>query len=165
MKSLAFLTGMILCCVCTAWSQAERSVFSPAGDQDQVQQLLIQWTLGEWQVAAHEARGNLFTEGFHQSFLQVDREYNPALFSDLEIKVAPNPVHQFLTVNARAGESYPLHLDLYDLSGKHLLMQLKMDSNGSSLIDVSHLAASTYILTVRNERGEPEQNFKVLKAR
>ena len=163
-KKLTLSVAALLFVISFALGQAgDRSVIAPAGSQDIINNISIDWTLGEWQITSNESRDVLYTQGFHQPQLNISVIREVKGISELVLDVFPNPVIQTLVLMARAESDYSLSISLHDLSGKLMLDEMKMNSNGIQIVDVSSILSGMYIITVHDETGEYSQSYKVTK--
>jgi hypothetical protein len=118
----------------------------------------VSWTIGEPVIATVSNSNNTVTQGFQQSKLTVTA-INEIQFSDVEIKVYPNPTSDYVTVHFSKILENPGYL-LFDLSGK-LLVQKNIESTDMN-IDMNRYSGGSYILKLRNNR-QPLQSFKIIK--
>ncbi|MBI5915917.1 MAG: T9SS type A sorting domain-containing protein [Bacteroidetes bacterium] len=117
----------------------------------------LDWTLGE-PVVETFANQAVLTQGFHQAFDLATPVLEQPL-SDILLKVYPNPASNRLTIEAEAAA--PLRAQLFDLFGRLLLtVQLQ---NRTEQLDVSHLPAGTFLLSILEERPDRYREVQVFK--
>ena len=76
-----------------------------------------------------------------------------------QVTIFPNPAEQTLFVDLADLTSGPTILEVFDLNGRQLTRQTLRAANGRRQIDLSELAAGTYLLRVTNDGKSLTQRF------
>lgn len=79
------------------------------------------------------------------------------------LRLHPNPVSDYVTVSWQQSTSRPTQISILDLAGREMLREERLIQGGkaSEEIDLSSLAAGTYVVQVRS--GELVQSVKLIK--
>jgi Secretion system C-terminal sorting domain len=139
-----------IACIFTSSAQAQQ-VISASGSDYSNGSAQISYTLGETVTFTGISSGNALTQGFQQPALKVT---GIETISAPDIKVYPNPAFSILNIELATTGSYQLH----DLNGKLVREGLLSDK---SAIDMSEVAAATYVLTVAE--GKNTNQYKIIK--
>jgi len=121
------------------------------------------WTIGEVAVSTITGNGSMITEGFHQPSLHVEPLDANIASPNIGISVYPNPFSDVLLV--KLNETFTDgRAILYDLSGREVFKTSLDNESMESRLDLSKLAAATYILSVNIEDTQISSSFRVIKA-
>lgn len=118
-------------------------------------------------IVIHDAGiANVYHQNFVKIFDAAETIYgidNPQGFSDGDVLVFPNPVHDILYINLRAERVSSYTLSLLDLSGRVLqsMKSLAFPGQNQAKIDVSGLSQGIYIVRVSAEAGNYSQKIVV----
>ena len=125
------------------------TVISPAGDINHIEDISLEWTVGELAVSTFDAKDQMITEGFHQPMLTVERIVLPdANEDDLVIRIAPNPVKYSLQIEIADPHERILEFQLIDVQGR-LVEHMKMSAYTQNIeFDMSQYASGFYVLRV-----------------
>jgi len=126
------------------------SVISPAGGFDQTDDISLEWTIGELAVATYDADGRMYTEGFHQPMLTVERILLPEIEKNdnLVVTIAPNPVKYTLSIEIIDPLNRVLELEIIDAQGR-LVEHARMDTQIQNLeFDMLQYASGFYVLRI-----------------
>jgi hypothetical protein len=141
------------------------SVISPAGDISKGSNMILEWTVGEAMVETGTTSSQMYTQGFHQPVLKVQKldDLN-AVAGGNTFKVFPNPTTAVINVQLEKASQTPLLVSLLDASGK-LLLNNTFPANSLSLkINVQRLIGGVYILRITDPAGTLQGNYKIIKA-
>lgn len=166
LKSGVILFSISICISTVVMAQENfRSVISASGGVDKSANIVLEWTLGEVATKTLTDVNSLYTQGFHQPLLSVEKiKLKPQLKSALKnISIFPNPASDILNIQFGFSSDVPLFVILYDINGQELLE--KESPPGSTLIqlNLSKYAHGTYLLKIRNSSGSDYSNYKIIK--
>jgi len=82
-----------------AFFVSSQEVVSSAGETQTIPGIEISWTIGEPVIETVSSGSSVLTQGFHQTKLTVTT-IDELLFSDLELKVYPNPTSEFVIISS-----------------------------------------------------------------
>ncbi len=151
-----FLVASVLSAnICTA-----QTVISSAGAIDKTNTITIEWTLGETSVES--AVSGLIYEGYHQPVLKVTPSEKDPSDSEDRFVIAPNPVSSFLNFKSFSVENADIKILLTDLTGKFISLT-NATTNDSKNIEMSQLKSGTYLLMVKDSKGNVIKTFNVIK--
>jgi Secretion system C-terminal sorting domain len=161
------LALLITCFAVSANAQSlSPTVISPAGEVDQIDNISLEWTIGELAISTYQFDGQMLTEGFHQPLLSIERIAPPKDGADdnLEVIIAPNPVKHVLRVEVIDSQERILEFQLFDVRGA-LVERIKMDAYTQNFeIDMSGYTSGFYVLrVVGSESHTLLDAFKVAK--
>jgi hypothetical protein len=72
-----------------------------------------------------------------------------------DVSITPNPFHQSIALKLSTSEPLQLDLSLTDLQGRKLLTdRLKVNGTATKTLQLPDLPAGTYLLSLRNGKGE-----------
>lgn len=146
--------------------QLSPSVVASGGDVSRSATISLEWTLGEFAVESVSSDRSLYTQGFHQPYLQVKEIHTATAateMTDYKITIAPNPVQSVLNVNLQQFLSERLSLSLVDLYGRRVMTKIVEGKSTSSLVDMSGMISGIYLLEIRNATGQLIKVFRVVK--
>lgn len=150
-KSILITLCLLTVAIFTHAQQLSPSVIAADGGIASNGEILIEWTLGEPFVQTLIAPGSLFTEGFHQPTLRVDKINQPdeeknlnARLSGIQIEISPNPVASTLTIQAKAEAGTELFLRVTDLTGREI-SKSKLNTPSKESYDMSEFLSGMYI--------------------
>ncbi|MCY7352732.1 MAG: T9SS type A sorting domain-containing protein [Cytophagaceae bacterium] len=136
-------------------------VLAPAGGSARTATMTLDWTMGEIATQTATVKTNIYTQGFHQPRLQVEKLAPAESF--YRVSAVPNPVTSILTVRVESGQEGDLHLDLLDLNGRTVFTKSTYAADVSVEMNLADLPAGLYLLQVRNATGRIAKTHKVLK--
>lgn len=146
------------------------SIIAPAGDQNWSPDLMLDWTVGEVAIESLHAGDRLFTEGFHQSDLQVVRilpepVVQPESISGepVGVQVYPNPVSHFLTIQIHNARQQQYQVSVFDLNGRQLMARNMYPYSGSAEIDFSAFVQGMYLLRIINTDTGQQSSYRIAK--
>ncbi len=125
----------------------------------------ISFTCGEVAVRTAEARSitvvdvtQYFTEGVQQAFYSKELSVDRPLTIDLSIY--PNPTNSGVVMECEGGDA-TLHYELYNMKGQQVLSGRY--EGGQLRIDMSKLAAGSYLMRVTNAEKTQYGTYKIIK--
>ena len=139
---------------------AQESVTSAGGDASSNDGSVC-YSVGQvFYTTQSNATGTIIT-GVQQAFeifeiTGLDRN----LTLDLELSVYPNPTAEMVTLSISEYKDMDLSYQLFDIQGKLLKDQELSDSR--TIIDMTELIASSYILKIMNQ-NQASKTFKIIK--
>lgn len=81
--------------------------------------------------------------------------------SDNNIMVYPNPVENILTIDLEKESNQNISVELFDVSGK--MVFFKSYSTSKVIVDLNDFIAGTYILKIKDKKGDILHSEKVVK--
>lgn len=161
------VVAIVFCLMSTfVFSQKlESSIIASQGGYDSTSFISLEWTLGENVVETVTHKNNIFSQGFHQSFIRktikiVKRE----MFEyPLDITVYPNPVAASFTVYLSATFDSVLNADLYDITGKMVKHSVINKMENTLVYEVGGMPSGIYLLRVSNASGLLLKVQKIIK--
>ena len=155
MKVIIFLTFFIIG-MNNVFSQ---EVVATSGETNTNSTNHVSWTIGEIAIETVESASNSLTQGFHQTQLIVTA-LDELTTLDIEIKVYPNPTHDFITIHFSKLIDQPSY-SLFDLNGK--LIEQRDITSTDAKINITSFAEGSYILKLNSDHRLLLQSFKVIK--
>jgi hypothetical protein len=156
---LAMLTAMPL----LGLSQSiTPQVVSSAGGEFFSDEAGLTWTLGESVSTTLLSDEHMITQGFHQTWLTVTAIIDRSAPAALQVSVYPNPTAHMLHIRMN-GDHAEMDMVLSDLNGKELIRQRIQMVGGTSSIDLTGLAMSTYLLNVSTIDAKHQKTFRIVK--
>lgn len=157
---MLFIGGSLTC-----FSQEKSpSVISSAGDVSKGGGLILEWTLGEPAVETLSTSTALYTQGFHQPVLQVQKINKSQDMAALDnILVYPNPATSVINLQLEKPTSSELVISLIDAGGKLVLSNRLPTNSGFLKLNVSTLPGGPYILRIRDVKGTAQSDYKIIK--
>ena len=138
-----------------------RQLIGSAGGSGRFGDVQLSWSFGEVAVGHLKAANGTgrMTEGFQQpSLMPLIEGADPTL-----VQVAPNPVRDILNIYIPGDSREEWAVTLADVKGRILLRSTGL-SAGNSAIDLSHLSAGTYFLSISEAAtGHNLQTLRVVK--
>lgn len=145
-------------------------VLSSNGGSSLSSSVQMDWTIGEIAIETLHSSNGIYTEGFHQPILTVQKD-NYSLQEEAsgqgkrfdDIIVTPNPVSTSLNVHFTAG--YEVHLSFQLLSSEGTLAKQGegYPIDGDMQIELTGLPAGLYILRLHDEVGTIFPVFRISK--
>lgn len=144
--------------------ELSHSVIAAQGDFDQIENMTLEWTLGESFIETAVTTNRIYTQGFHQPFLTATRLDTESLESNpSDIVLFPNPVESLLYVYLKSSQSTTLHISIYDVSGKLIKQQTILETDHKSTLDVSELSSGVYLMKFSNAEGTLIETHRIVK--
>ena len=143
-------------------------VIVPQGDNNELNGMSLEWTLGEVVVhTAPHAKG-LITQGSQQPTLQVS-EINVRVESTangslpIDFQVYPNPVNTVLYVQHNTTLSQSTTLKLFNATGEQLLQLEGQADTEVQELDMELLPKGAYFLLIETQAGQYLKAYQITK--
>ncbi len=121
----------------------------------------ISWTLGDFQTTTYVKDQIVLTQGFLQSQIKVTDVFNIDNSADVELKVFPNPVTNYLYIKLISNENKKLSWQLINQSGK--IIRNDDIYNKQAEIDLGTYKAGIYYLKTFSKDGSFVKIFKIIR--
>lgn len=141
------------------------SVIASAGGISKTANLILEWTVGEPAVETLSSSSSLYTQGFHQPVLEVQKLSTGRELASLKNKllVYPNPATSVINIQLDKPAESPLLVSVLDMNGKVLATNNFPVSSTLLRINVSRLAQGAYLLRITDTRGTIQDDYKIIK--
>jgi hypothetical protein len=141
------------------------NIISTQGGVDQTGSIVLEWTLGENFIETVDYSNMIFTQGFHQPFLNYGNGLNQSSIplSEIDIKIGPNPVFSYLNILMDAKNNFELDIRLYDIYGKFIKQQTTFTDYHETSFNLIDLQAGIYLLEISDMEGLIVESVKILK--
>jgi len=143
------------------------TVFASAGGTNTVKEVTLDWTLGEIAVETYSSSQQLFTQGFHQPLVIIQRPASivSSLLSGYKVSIFPNPVSSVINVQIASPVDGKINITLREMNGRAVYSQPAMSGNNTVKIDISSYTTGVYLLTLINSSGSVIGSYKIIKAK
>ncbi len=143
-----------------------QSVISAGGDISKSSTLVLEWTVGETAIETVSSSSSLYTQGFHQPSLEVQRTgaANGSLIMKNIVHVFPNPTTSVLNIQLDKIPEVPLLVTVVDANGRVLINNNFPPKSNVLKINVSRFPQGTYFLRITDIKGSTRGEYKVIKA-
>lgn len=141
----------------------EPELISPAGGTIQLDEIRMDWTLGDLAVETLTTPGGLLTEGFLQPQLKVERVTSVAVVSGYQVTLSPNPTLRSIFLEAESEQQEDLRIELVDPSGRPLGNWRWAAPFDRYEVDMSALPTATYFVRLFQADGRLVDTWKVIK--
>ncbi len=121
----------------------------------------ISWTLGDFQTTTYVKDQIVLTQGFLQSQIKVTDVFNIDNSANVELKVFPNPVINYLYINIISNENKKISWQLINQNGK--IIRNDDIYNKHSEIDFGSYKAGIYYLKTYSKDGSFVKIFKIIR--
>ncbi len=144
----------------------ERSptVVAPGGGIAKGSSMSLEWTLGEVAIETVSTSKVLYTQGFHQPVLLIEKA-GPAenLILKNKMSIFPNPASSVVNVLLHFIPKTPLAVTLLDAHGK-ILQVAQIPAKGTQLqLKVGGYAQGAYYLRIQSKDGSIHSNYNIIK--
>lgn len=142
-------------------------VIGSGGETTVTEKVNLQWTLGEIQVSSIRTQKGLYTEGFHQPYIQVFEvpQIATPVNQHLEIKVFPNPASTELILAFDQKMTGDYEFTLFNSAGK-VADHGRLDIGLQTTLDVSRQIPGTYWLQIIHTdtitQAKQTSNFQII---
>lgn len=140
-------------------------VIAAAGEISKSSTIVLEWTVGETAIETVSSSSSLYTQGFHQPSIDVQRigSSDGALVMKNIVRVFPNPTTSVLNIQLDKVPEVPLLVTLVDANGRVLINNNFPPKSNVLKINVSRFAQGTYFLRITDIKGSTRGEFKVIK--
>jgi|SRR6185436_7320123 len=153
----------------------EKNVIASAGKTLIAGNIQLDYTVGETFVQTFTTANNSLTQGFHQPALTITRfadpedttnilpaeRLNEKLISGIDLTVYPNPAVDFINIRLNHAIDESLAITITNMQGQ--LVKQEIMQQQTMQIDFSDLVAGTYLVMVKNAKGDLNNTYKVVK--
>jgi len=161
-----YLLPLFIVCALSSFSQGKTpSVIAAAGGTAKGANIILEWTVGEPIVETVSNTTSMYTQGFHQPVLQVQKWTNPknASAAANTILVYPNPTTAIINIQLQKTYEQTLEVSLLDLNGKLVYRNNIPAAATAQQINVSRLSQGAYMLHIRDKKGTVQEEFRIIK--
>jgi len=145
--------------------EKNQSVIAAAGDVSKSGTIILEWTVGESAVETITSSNSIFTQGFHQPMLQVQKISTDKLAASKNaFKVYPNPATAVINIEPQKVSDVALLISLIDINGKVIMNNNLPAKSAAVKLNVSNLSQGTYLLRISNAAGVLQGEYKIIKA-
>lgn len=136
------------------------SVISSSGETSIINELVVNWTIGEVVTGTVELNGRFkVNQGLHQSTLIITALEEDFLMN--QVRIFPNPTADYITISIDQNEIK--YINLFDLQGNLLEEQQYESTNQPHKIDLTQYKEGVYILTINTDQNTLQGKFKIVK--
>lgn len=121
----------------------------------------ISWTLGDFQTTTYMKDQIVLTQGFLQTEIKVTDVFSINNSLDIELKVFPNPVTNYLFIKLISDDNKKISWQLINQNGK--IMRYDDLYNKETEIDFSQYEDGIYYLKTFSKDGSFLKIFKVIR--
>lgn len=162
MKLLAFITFILFFNLSLKGQTIIRDVQSSAGISNTSGTIILSSTIGEPMDITLTDGNEWLIQGFEQPLYDTSVATFTIENKSIKISIYPNPTSGPLQINLDSQlDNLRLSLDIFNIAGQSMMYETML--NQFHTIDMSHLPAATYLLRIRNPKGEIIQTFKIQK--
>jgi len=143
-----------------------QSVISSAGDVSKGGGIILEWTVGEPAIETVSTSSALYTQGFHQPVLHVQKLTTGKEVASLQNKILvhPNPATSVINVQLDKPFGSELILSLIDAEGKQVSNN-RLPAHSSLLkLNICRLSSGVYILRITDAKGSAQNDYKIIKS-
>jgi hypothetical protein len=161
--SIVLLLGTSLSAI---GQQKSPSVIAAAGDRSKAGNIVLEWTVGEMAIETIATRSGMYTQGFHQPVLQIEKQNHRdnIVQTNHSILVYPNPTTAIINIQLNKASETPLVVSFMDVTGKLLLTNTIPANSRLEKINVSRYTQGTYVLRITDATGTLQGEYKIIKA-
>ncbi len=138
------------------------SIVSAQGGFDKTENISLEWTLGESFIETVNHQNEIYTQGFHQPFLNNRLELQDQSF-DFDILISPNPVYSHINISVITSVNSQLIISLYDIYGRYIKQISAFTTDSLIDMNVDGLSSGAYILKISDIEGSINQTHKIIK--
>ena len=144
--------------------ELSRNIFASQGDSALIEDWTLDWTLGESFVETVTTSDAMYTQGFQQPILTIERiDLESISKQSLDLVIYPNPVEAILHVHFRSEHNKKLHMSMYDVTGQLIQHSTTSETEDHTTVDVSNLSTGVYLLKFSNTDGSLLETHRVIK--
>jgi len=163
MRKQAVLLAIFSIVINSLFSQTLfNSKISNQGGVSSSEGLIIEWTLGENLTETVWVSNEIYTQGFHQTYIKSSK-LDESLPSFDQIRIFPNPVYSTLTIKLQKKDMLPYSFEIFDTSGRKINSLNISESSSETSINFLELSSGVYFLRISMSSGELVKTFRVIK--
>ena len=142
-----------------------QSVIAASGQTAEVNGYSLSYTLGEIAIQSFELSNGMFTEGFHQPNLIVQKMAVERSDDNQQsaVRVYPNPTPDILVIEFDSEIESTSHLTLSTLNERVLEVRELEAIQNKYQWNLSAYPTGTYVLTIQNEGAQILSTFRIMK--
>jgi hypothetical protein len=142
------------------------TVIPSAGGSDKINEITLDWTLGELAIETIAKPNGLLTEGFLQPIRirNIKWPHPPLLATGYTIRVFPNPVASMLNVNINSSVDKKVSLKLLDNNGNTIYLTSTYSKGSTVSINLRNVASGVYHLVIQDSSGAVISTYEIVKA-
>lgn len=164
MKKSKLLVIVLFAIAANSFSQnLSQAIVSTQGSFDKTESMTLEWTLGETYVETVSQHNTIFTQGFHQTFLNKSLNIHPTLANPFEIVVFPNPTNSLVNILINADYVGALNINVYDVKGLHVKEMKTLLFDSKITLNIADLPSGVYIIQFSNVDGIIANTKKIIK--
>ncbi|MFH6769594.1 T9SS type A sorting domain-containing protein [Gaetbulibacter aquiaggeris] len=166
MKKAVFFTIIFFIVSLFTFSQnLSREVIASQGDYNKIDNMSLEWTLGDAFIETVVANNGFLTQGFQQpSHIKTAILSSESLLErPFNILLYPNPVNALLHIYIKPIDRVTLNISLYDISGQLLKKAKTIETDKNLTLDVSDLSSGIYLIKFSNVEGSLIETHRIIK--
>ena len=122
--------------------------------------MILEWTLGETVIETITNTNTMYSQGFHQPIIEVERYL---ILKDDDLQIFPNPVNVYLNIKMLSDIDSHLDFNIYDSYGRSIKQTLDgILIDNTVKLDVNDLPSGIYVLRISNAEGDLK-SYKFIK--
>lgn len=119
------------------------SLISSNGNAKRINNITIDWSIGETLTSTTSENSIILIEGFHQPYIIRPQTSKPE-FNNFPFVLYPNPTRTVLQINRKAKHAGSVHYTIYNLLGQ--LVDSDISSTNPTRINTANFSSGIYIL-------------------
>ncbi|WP_165958109.1 T9SS type A sorting domain-containing protein [Segetibacter sp. 3557_3] len=140
------------------------TVVAPGGGIAKGSSISLEWTLGEVATETLLSGKALYTQGFHQPVLVIEKAGAPEnLIVKNKVSIFPNPASSVVNVLLHFVPKTPLSLTLFDNYGKILQIRQLPVKGSRFQLNIGGYAQGAYYLRIQSKDGSFLSNYNIIK--
>jgi len=120
----------------------------------------VSFSIGQVYYSSHNGKKNYITEGIQQPLIISIAPIAEKEEKSFKVAAYPNPVTNYLTIEASTYIDRSLSYQLMDLNGR--LLKAARIGKSAAIVDVSRLSVAIYLLRI-SENGKFIKTIKIIK--
>ena len=162
-KKYLIFSLFIITTICFS-QDLSHNVFATQGGASQVDNVSLEWTLGESIAEATVTLDGFYTQGFNQPFLTTTRlDVETYKKSPFKIVLYPNPVDVLLHVYIDASQRTALYISMFDVKGKLIRHDKILGSDKDVTLSLNNYPSGVYLLKFSNAEGVLIETHRIIK--
>jgi type IX secretion system substrate protein len=175
MKKIILISAINCVAIIANAQSIEKNVIGSAGKTLTAGNIQLDFTVGEAFAKSLTTSSGNITQGFHQPALTITRfadpedttnilpaeRLNEKLISGIDLTVYPNPAVDFINLKLNHAIDESLTITITNMQGQ--LVKQEIMQQQTMKIDFSNLVAGTYLVIVKNAKGDLNNTYKVVK--
>ncbi len=126
--------------------------------------IIIQWTAGEMMVEYISKTDLLYTQGFHQPLISIEKQDNPIVSESIKVTAYPNPVKTYVNIKFETTKDRTVTVLVLDAKGQ-FLQSRKLNTNVKVVpIQMLNYSAGTYFIVIKDVEGNIIERIQLIKS-